>query len=775
MATRRAYAMKPLKKEDLSAFNDIIMELPNFRDLKSKDMLKKVFDVFLEDIYIKQPQEILDMFQFKLSENLIDAFYANYGIDKKYSSRLVGYVKQDIAFELEQLFQNKGSKAIFKILAIIFESVFHRINFYNVEVYKTIHGDGYRFDYQLKPLYISDESILLKEPAMPVDKSRKYLMDLKNFEDYTIWPVPTNLVYVQFGVGVDLINNLNTFLHGMRGYAISYLIDIKFPYLSDLSTPENPIIEELDGGHLELLLAFFRVNLLKAGNPNWEPESFELTPSFLPFAETEDFDDVLGETPNQKKLRIDRLYEEKCEYMKSMAEFFKVYENTNYADRNEMEFLKRKWQAFLKTHECHPRKCCFNLDDLNAKVKRLYPRLFEDYMAKVKDNDKSVVCTFFIKMYAIFFSGAHASFSLSRSADCLADLEDLRPLKSYAWTRMINNQMIGLGTSPTLTYVPTTLGHHYLTLTVENQDGNIASDTIMLDVLGTEDPSPAADAGIDGVAQINSKTMLYGSAKAIPGAEIIRYQWKIGNEILSDSRTDYNFAPSQFVRMSYKWYPDQLGDHEIKLVVYDSNSHQTVDTVKIKVTKSRPPKEVYPIADAGPSLKAEINKPVTIFGGGKDIKFTKIHNEDWIISYIDVIFGNLFLNRGFQDQFFNPIMDLFTKYFFPVEMEYVNEFMHRERIKDKWNSISTDTKMSSEVRSRHTSIQTPIRGVDWAKLLISFRYNHSHINIRDPHGTISINQINEGRFFEEGSISREVSSRNRDYIISRDRFDIIDI
>ena len=61
--------MKPILKEDIGQMNDLVMELPPFVDLKSRPMIQETLDMFLEDLYIKQPQEVIDTFQFQLNEN----------------------------------------------------------------------------------------------------------------------------------------------------------------------------------------------------------------------------------------------------------------------------------------------------------------------------------------------------------------------------------------------------------------------------------------------------------------------------------------------------------------------------------------------------------------------------------------------------------------------------------------------------------------------------------------------------------------------------------
>jgi hypothetical protein len=71
-------------------------------------------------------------------------------------------------------------------------------------------------------------------------------------------------------------------------------------------------------------------------------------------------------------------------------------------------------------------------------------------------------------------------------------------------------------------------------------------------------------------------------------------------------------------------------------------------------------------------------------------------------------------------------MDLFIRYFFPIEMEYINDLIQKVIIKDKWNAISyDDTNLRFDLKAGHSSIQTRIQGIDWRKFWLTLKDRRS--------------------------------------------------
>jgi len=516
--------MNRIQPEDVNGLTDIVVNLPQFKDLNNRDNIKEVFKEFLQDLYNNQPKELFDVFDFKLSTRMQETFFANYGIDKKYSRKLKGHVKKDIGYHLESLFQNKGSKLIFKQFNQIFENIFRNINFYNVEVYKIPSPDGFRFEYRLDPIYITDRSQLLKKPQIDIQKTRKYLMDLQNFKDYKIWPVPTNLVYIQLSIGSEIINNTDVFLNGIRSYATTYLTNFFFKYKDTSNNYEN--IHMADA---EFIIKFFSRAYLHMKDIQGR----------------DDFPGVSSYLPNTTDSGLT-----KNEFLCGMQSLLYDYQDSNYANRKEMEVLRRRWQFFLRKQELVASSCTLSsYDDLNSEMMTKYPRLHHDIIHVIGtaiDGDSSKdeeLFTFILELYSSFISGAY-----------------------------INQIVPG-------------------------------------DICGP----------------------------------------------INNPRSSLNF--------------------------------------------------------------------------------------NWIIDYLDVIFSQVFSNNLFINQYFNPVLDLFIRYFFPVEMEYINDLIKRVNIKDKWNSISTDNYQKFILHSKHGSVVTPIRGLDYIKYHITLAPKYDILWRASIPRTITINYI----------------------------------
>ncbi len=700
--------MKIIRDEDLQEFNDIIVELPAFRDLKSKDNIKNVLDIFMREIYLNQPKELFDAFNYHLSEKMQDTFFKNYGIDDDYSDDLMGYVKPDIAYSLEKLFQNKGSNTIFKLLANLLESVFPRINFYNIEVQKSIADteSGYKFKYALRPLYIQEASLLLTEPEVDVTKSRKYLMDLKNFEEYTIWPVPTNYVYIQFNVGTELINNFNTFLHGVRSYGSTYLTGQEFNYLS-----QSGAVEKIDAGDMELLIAFFQLNLLQIKNPGWD-DAPSGEGSSLSVFESGSFDQLEGEGDEEYQVRIANQREKKCSFMYETATLFRDYQAADYSKREEMENLRRRWQFFLRLQE-NSKVCYSSIQELNQKIKDRYPRLYEDYWANANMSsmgDNEGICDFFIKMYSVFLNGARSSFVQPENSKCFLDIRQEKPIESYTWR---DSSGTILSWNPTLRYKPKEVGATTLTLSVEGEDGFIDTDTITILTTAEGDSGPTIKISQDFLWTIDEQFHIGAELTANEGLTIVAWDWILDDKVISSQLDERpNYTPMKNKKISLDASFGKSGDYVFKVKATDSNGNINYNAMTLRVIKGPTPDITYPQADAGPNLHIVLGDKTIIEGKGQNIEFVKLHDTDWILTYIDVAFGGLFLNDRFITHFFQPIMDLFEKYFFPVEVEYLADLTNREKIKDKWNAVGTQERINPQVIARHTSIQTPIRGLD---------------------------------------------------------------
>jgi len=518
--------MKTITKEAISGLNDIVMELPAFRDLQSRDNIKEVLDIFMDEVYIKGTQDLFDAFDFKMSPKMQEVQFLNFGIQPKYSRNIKGYLKKDISYKLEVLFQNKGSKVIFRIFADLFENIFRNMNFYNIVVNKIPNGSSFRFEYALEPIYITDPDHIIKYPTIEIKEVRKYLMELENFKDYTMWPMTTNLVYIQMSMGTELINNMDVFLDGIRSYGTTYLQgEPGSPKLLEYKN-RHGYIEKIRASDVELITSYFAIEIIKQTNPDAE---FKFKKPLTGFGSNLPYDPTL-KNPVDSSDPLFHDYElwtqDRISFMENMQELIEDYATADYADMNPktankgitMEHIKRRWQLFLRLKA--PNETCYiNYDGLYKIIGDKYPLMQEDFLYNLdlaKDEDSNEpLFDFYLYLYSIFLNGVYA-------------------------------------------------------------------------------------------------------------------------------------------------FPES------------------------------------------PALGL---------------------NQDWVIDYVDVLFGNLFLEADFLTNYFNPVMDLFIRYFFPIEMEYINDMLERVLIRDKFNSVGTDAgRKSFVVKANHYSlVNAPLLHIDYRNFWFTVR------------------------------------------------------
>ncbi len=717
--------MKSIKVEDLEELNDIIVELPAFANLKSKEYIANVLDLFMKDIYLKQPKELLDAFDFKLSENMQTTFYRNYGIDNNYDENLTGYIKSNIAYELEKLFQHKGSIKIFELLATVLESVFNDINFYNVEVQKEkrTNTEGYIYKYMLRPLYIQNESVIIKEPEIAIEKSRKYLMDLSSYKEYTIWPVTTNYIYIQYSAGNDLVNNTNVFLNGIRSYGGTYLGGIYFNYLSSLEA-----IEKIEAIDLELLASFIQLNLLKAEMSPGDTAINTMNTNLSMF-KAQEFVKKDSETEAEYQDRFLALQEEKKNHMGEVALLFNDYKKADYNNRSDMEDLRRRWQMFLRANEAAS-DCYSSMDEVNQTIEDRYPLFYEDFFDAINnpEQSKTKLYDLITKLYSIFLNGVNSSYTQPFNKECFTAETLERPVDKFIFKNEAGDI---LSQNSSFSYIPTTAGTEKITLTVENEDGFIDVDTLTITSTVNGPASPTVDIDKDVIYQVGSTVLIKGSAGTTPGNFISEYMWILDGEIVKDYLDEVPlYVGIETKKVNLTLELTEIKDYILELRVKDSMGGINSNKMTIRSIKGQTPDVLYPQAYAGPNLKAVVSQPIIITGDAKDLEILEVHDTDWINSYIDTVFRNLFLNKEFLNLYISPVMDLFEKYFFPVELEYKSDLINREKIKDKWNVVNASDASSVRVNTGHSSIQTPIRGTDIVKVHLQQK-PHDPLPIKD--------------------------------------------
>ncbi|SFV57328.1 Chitinase [hydrothermal vent metagenome] len=183
-------------------------------------------------------------------------------------------------------------------------------------------------------------------------------------------------------------------------------------------------------------------------------------------------------------------------------------------------------------------------------------------------------------------------------------------ISSYEWKE--GNKV--LAKKAQLTYTPTTIGKHTLVLKVTDNDGDSASDTIIVTAKKAVEGNqpPKANAGADKSITVNETITLIGKGTDSDGT-IIDYEWKKGSDVLATTA-------------SFDYTPSVVGKDTLTLTVTDNDGDFASDTVVITVNKviegNQPPK-----ANAGKDQSVTVNSSIKLTGIGTDSDGTIVAYE----------------------------------------------------------------------------------------------------------------------------------------------------
>ena len=363
-------------KNTIENYIDMILEFPALQTMDdiTKENFKNILQQLFTELYINKIDEIKNYLHFRINDNIADQILKDYGIDPKIIANLNPVFKKQIVYFIERLFQKKGSIEVLQIFNQIFESLFSAINFYRIIVVKQpvekINDDGtktaeYLLSYALEPLYINDPTNVLDHLDQRVSLTGKFLMDLSQFKDFKVFPVNTNLVYMQFTSTEVNLDNLKVFSTAVKAYALTAIKDKSIPFRNFYGKYFDVMGQDIV--HILFYLEQYR---MKLKDPNFD---FYLDPdkAYLTLV-----------------MSKDNLYE--------LSSFLHEYKTLNMHDRKAMQDFKRRWNLFKKNYFTTTR-LYHNFNELEQYIQDSYPEIID-----IKNNylttDEAFV-QFYIDMY----------------------------------------------------------------------------------------------------------------------------------------------------------------------------------------------------------------------------------------------------------------------------------------------------------------------------------------------------------------------------------------
>ena len=161
-------------------------------------------------------------------------------------------------------------------------------------------------------------------------------------------------------------------------------------------------------------------------------------------------------------------------------------------------------------------------------------------------------------------------------------------IKNYVWTE----KSIQLSDRPVFSKIDFPIGKHTITLTVTDDAGEVARDTIFLTIKAEPNLAPIANAGADQIVTVGEPVSLNGELSRDDDGAIASYEWFENDKQLS---TDMGFTKKNF----------KAGQHILTLVVIDEKGKSSSD--KVIITINQPP-----TANAGPDQIINENQTVTL-------------------------------------------------------------------------------------------------------------------------------------------------------------------
>ena len=155
------------------------------------------------------------------------------------------------------------------------------------------------------------------------------------------------------------------------------------------------------------------------------------------------------------------------------------------------------------------------------------------------------------------------------------------------------------------------IGVHVLTLTVTDNYGATATDTVTVEVLELKKYPPVADAGPDIVVDANETVALNASGCYDPDGNITDYLWSDGEVVLGNNTSLEKIF--------------DIGSHTIVLSVTDNDGLKGNDTVNVTVIAPNIP----PVADAGSDINVPYNIYVDLDASGSTDQNGEVVQYEW--------------------------------------------------------------------------------------------------------------------------------------------------
>ena len=211
----------------IKEFVDYLFDTPPYKTQFSntnREGLKNIIKHLLDSLYKDIPEDIINYLEVNASSYFLDLLYREAGISDYFIQRVPESLKVRVSYLLNVLNINRATQKIFGLFHEALEEFYPKMNIYTVEILpKNLDNPKTELIYKLNPIYITDKDSILDEisvgdlsgtflmrPEQFIDKEEKFS---NIYPDYrakqriiNCFPIKTGMIYIQNPSGIGVAN-----------------------------------------------------------------------------------------------------------------------------------------------------------------------------------------------------------------------------------------------------------------------------------------------------------------------------------------------------------------------------------------------------------------------------------------------------------------------------------------------------------------------------------------------------------------------------------------
>jgi len=172
-------------KTSIKDFSSIISESAIFNRNKNKGDIQDLLITILEDLYITEPEEVINFVNQQPTKKFILNLFSQFGIDKRYTNKIPEMLRTKIAYSMSRLFEAKGSNETFYLFNDILSEFYHNLNFYNLQIEQRLLTSKYYNVFPEQVFYVTPANGILQEYDVLDQDSDNFIDPKIKFYIYT--------------------------------------------------------------------------------------------------------------------------------------------------------------------------------------------------------------------------------------------------------------------------------------------------------------------------------------------------------------------------------------------------------------------------------------------------------------------------------------------------------------------------------------------------------------------------------------------------------------